>query len=173
MRIAIIVAQTEKGLSTVILSSDLDAVRARFRDIRTLGSLKVDGGDALCAWYFDTSGRQLRKFLAPEASVDVVDAANGAELSRRQAQAQADERVRADLETARKAHELANVALEVVAKRIAGGVSPVVVAPAVVVDAAPAAVEAPADDQPADELAASDDPFTEVAPKSPRPPKKK
>ena len=160
MRIAIIVAQTEKGLSTVILSSDLDAVRARFRDIRTLGSLKVDGGDALCAWYFDTSGRQLRKFLAPESSVDVVDAANGAELSRRQAQAQADERVRADLETARKAHELANVALEVVAKRIAGGVSP-------------AAVEAPADDQPADELAASDDPFTEVAPKSPRPPKKK
>lgn len=47
-----------------------------------------------------------------------------------------------------------------------------VLAPSAVEVVAPAA-EAPGDDQPADGLAASDDPFTEVAPKSPRPPKKK
>ena len=161
MRIAIIVAQTSKGLSTVMLSTDLDSARARFREIRSLGSLQVDGEDALCAWYFDTSGRQLRKFLAPESAVDAVDSANGAEISRRDAQAQAHDRAQADAATARQARELANAALDVVVQRITG------------TDAAPAAVEAPADDQPADELAASDDPFTEVAPKSPRPPKKK
>lgn len=160
MRIAIIVAQTSKGLSTVMLSTDLDSARARFREIRSLGSLQVDGEDALCAWYFDTSGRQLRKFLAPESDVNAVDSANGAELSRRAASEKARARAQSELASSRKAHDLANAALDVLVQRITG------------TSTAPAA-EPAVDDQPADELAASDDPFTEVAPKSPRPPKKK